>query len=185
MRRLTIHLCVAIITFGVGLLTWFLNPLRGEIREIKYSHHCRKEVWRFNRLENGLVHAGLGGVRQDMTPACPLLVKVSRNEQSADTTVGFEFYSIEITNLTKKTVRSYSLGFTCDTCRPGVGSPSCWCSIPVLNVRIHPGEFETTVLPAGEFHDSERRVWVDWVDFEDGSNWKLNQTPREDDVKGK
>ena len=191
MRRFTIHLCVALITFGVGLFAWYLNPLRGEIR---HSHNCRKDAWAFNRTGNGFVQVEPGGgggcshFRRYMTPACPLLVKVSRNKQSADSTAGFEYYSIEITNLTKKTVRSYSLGFTCDTCRrPGAGSgdgsPYCWCSIPVLNAQIAPGELQTTPLPAGGFHDSGRRVWLDWIDFEDGSNWQPNHPQPEEYVR--
>lgn len=99
-------------------------------------------------------------------------------------------YVVTVENVSKKTIRGYSLGFTCN-CRAWDSDDNLYPSginftnpDPQYQV-LRPGESqELPVSFEGRFGDDlPPKVWVDLVHFEGGGNWGQNQSHKEGYVR--
>jgi hypothetical protein len=149
MRKISLRLGVAILTFLLGTAVSFVTPR---------SFHSSGNV--------------------------PLTVTLTAERWATNP----EFYVVKVKNVSRQTIRGYSLGFTCD-CRswdsddnPYPNGISFMNPQPASQVLL-PGESQdfpmrSVNLPQGEF-----RVWVDLVHFEGKGNWGPNQGHKEGYVR--
>ena len=156
MQRLTIHITIALLTFGIGVSIWFANPMR----------------WIKSQ------------------PTEPLYVTISPTKEAANSRVPFEHFIVTVKNVSRKTIRGYSLGHTChclgydDDSNAYPDGINFTIPNPERQV-LHPGESRTLLLRADILpaEKSERRVWADLVHFKGGDNWGMNQSRREGYVR--
>lgn len=151
MRSITTNLGVAILTFAIGTLAWFVNPLR-----------------QTPQLEKG-----------------PLLVTVTPSTVSLPAYHGLVLYDVTVRNVSDKTIRGYSLGFSC-SCRSWDSNDNPYPDgISFLNPSperqvLRPGESQVINL---ELRGPAAEVWPDLVHFEQGGNWGPNRGHKEGYVR--
>lgn len=124
--------------------------------------------------------------RMKPVPNEPLRVAMSLDGRTADTRTYVPRYTVTVQNVSTKTVRGYSLGFTCN-CRswdsddklypPGINFTNPNPQYQVLR----PGESQEINGLIGD--ELEPKVWVDLVHFQGEGNWGPNQSHKEGYVR--
>ena len=142
MKRLTIHLIVALLTFIIGVAFWFVNPARWI-----QSHP--------NEMPRG--HA--------TTVSEPLRVSITSTNKATDELskeLGFQYeIHLMLENMSDKTIRGYMLRHVSDC---GTGG-----TVPHPDKQIlQPGETQFRIL---RWCGSNIRIWTEFVNFDDQTRW--------------
>jgi len=128
--------------------------------------------------------------RMKPVPNEPLRVSMSLDGRTIDRTTYVSRYIITVQNVSTKTVRGYSLGFTCN-CRSwdSWDKPYPW-GINFTNPNpqhqvLRPGEAQEVPMVFQGLIGSELepKVWVDLVHFQGEGNWGPNQSHKEGYVR--
>ncbi len=153
MQRFTIHLIVALLTFGTGVLVWRINPLRLIPAE-------PSEPLRVTLMPTRLP-------RSARVPFDHYLVKVEN--VSSKTVHG---YSLGFTCNCRGhgTYGPYPEGISFSNPNPE-------------RQKLEAGKSQTQVLYADNVPIGQFKVWVDLVHFTDGTNWGPNQSRTEGYVR--
>ena len=149
MRKVSLRLGVAILTFVVGTAMSLLNPFH-------------------------FVPAN----------AAPLTVVLTNERLASSAGV----YIVTVKNVSRETIRGYSLGFTCN-CRSWDSNGNPYPDgINYLNPQpasqvLHPGESQKTFVSFNDLPSTQFRVWVDLVHFDGKGNWGPNDGHKEGYVR--
>ena len=159
MRKISLRLLVAILTFVVGTAVSFLNPF-----QVVPSNGAPLTVT-------------LMGKRS------PVYFGILTGERSANAQ-----YVVRVKNVSRETIRGYSLGFTCN-CRSWDSDGNSYPDgINYTNPQfagqvLHPGESQETFVNFNDLPSSQFRVWVDLVHFEGKGDWGPNHGHKEGYVR--
>jgi hypothetical protein len=121
-------------------------------------------------------------------PVEPLSITISE-KQPPDSKVPFEHFTVTIKNVSRKTVRGYSLGSTCNCYSWDEDDKRYPLGINFSNPNperpLGPGESQQMFFEAETIETIKGRpiVWVDLVHFEHGSNWGPNQSHKDGYVR--
>jgi hypothetical protein len=120
----------------------------------------------------------------------PLRVVLSLQRRTANPKSCRARYVVTVENVSTRTIRGYSLGFTC-SCRGWDRDNNPYPSgINFTNPNpqdqlLRPGESQELPIPfdSRSGDDVKAKVWVDLVHFEGGGNWGKNQSHKEGYVR--
>ena len=156
MKRLTLPLVVALLTFNIGLFAWFANPLRWlksrptepllvTLSPKKQPPNSRAD---FDHYVITIKNVGTKTIQG-------YSLGFNCNCRGWDSDGNFYPEGINFTN------------------------PNAERQV------IHPGESQTMILEAESLpaNESERMVWADLVHFKGGANWGSNQSHKEGYVR--
>src|SRR5215213_10963076 len=141
MKRFSMNVGVAVLTFSIGTVVWFAHPFR---------HTSWTE---------------------------PLVVTMTAHPYSR-TAQGEHQYFITVKNVSDRSVRGYSLGYSC-SCRGWDSNDQPYpVNLSFMNPVPHQqllalGESQT--IPMTLDSTVTPRVWVDLVHFNHGENWGPNR----------
>ena len=113
----------------------------------------------------------------------PLRVTLSRERQSASSTVTFDHYTVTVQNVSSKTIHGYSLGQTCACRGQGTYDGINFSNPNPERQLLKPGDVQTQVIFDDGLPVDQLKVWADLVHFTDGTNWGPNHSQTEGYVR--
>ena len=152
MRRRTIHVAIALLTFGIGMGVWLINPVRWEPRRATEP-----------------LRVTLSTRKMAASPKVPFEHYLVTVENASRRTVrGYALgYACNHPGVD-------------DDRNPYPSGINFTFPAPEIQA-LRPGESQTMPLPADGLPADElgRKVWVDFVHFRGGGNWGANQSRRD------
>lgn len=111
----------------------------------------------------------------------PLRVSIPPIKEAANNRVPYDHYYAIVENISNKTVRSYVLGFGTEisnvASRGFMTENGFAYTYPEAETQaLIPGQTRMIAIRATAVFSEEAFVWVDYVEFADGSTWGANKS---------